>query len=286
MAKKFYYRKESRKAGFGYLGATKTSAKLMKSYEANWATYGIYLAPATLARDARHPKLNTCPFSANCAEHCLNGSGRNKICLLAIKGKEALSAIDQARIARTHLFYDNREKFMRICVAELEKYRRQAERDGMNFAVRLNCTSDLSPERWTLEGKNILEMYPDIQFYDYTKVPSRLKLAEKYDNYDLTFSYDGTNWDVAEKWLKKGGKVAVVFDIYDENGKQTLPETWRGYKVIDANGYDMRFLDPAGTIMGLHYHRVANDYVKGKYMPKDTPFIVRELEEKKEMKVA
>ena len=64
-----------------------------------------------------------------------------------------------------------------------------------------------------------------------------------------------------------GGKVAVVFE-------KELPKTFCGYEIIDANGYDMRYLDKCGTIMGLHYHPTANDYVNGKYVRPNSKFIV------------
>lgn len=272
--------KALKEENIAYLGNVKQSAKLMYSYNKGWATYGIYLAPATLARDEKHPYINVCPFSQQCAEHCLNGAGHNKCSTIhAHENGKKFSQIDSARIAKTHLFYDDREKFMKILIAELEQNKKKAERKGMNFACRLNCTSDLSLERFAINGKNILELYPNVQFYDYTKVPSRLALTEKYPNYHLTFSYDGSaeNWKVCEDYLKRGGQVAIVFDLYDENGKQYIPKTWRGYAVEDGNNDDVRFLNGKGVIIGLHYHRVANDYVNGKYQPKETSFIVREI---------
>ena len=66
-----------------------------------------------------------------------------------------------------------------------------------------------------------------------------------------------------------------VFDIKDNNGKQTLPKYYKGYKVIDTNNDDMRFLNEPGTIMGLHYHTTANNYKNGKYEDIDTPFIIK-----------
>lgn len=166
---------------------------------------------------------------------------------------------------------------MQILIHEIKRTQRHAERNGLDFAIRLNCTSDLNLELFVYKGKNILELFPNVQFYDYTKVPHHLEMAKKYPNYDVTLSYDGTNFELCKKYLEEGGKVAVVFDLFDEKGKQTLPKEWRGFKVIDANGYDMRYLDPSGTIMGLHYHRVANDYMSGEYKPEDTPFIIRKL---------
>ena len=267
-------------ANVSYLGSSRQSAKLEYSYEAGWETYGIYLAPYTMARDEKHPHINLCPKSDSCRDFCLNGSGHNKVEMLRNKDFTGLTKIDKARIRRTHLFYDNRKLFMKILIGEMKRHMNHALKNGLNFAVRLNCTSDLSPELFKDEtGMNILQMFPHIQFYDYTKVVSRLKLQEKYANYDLVYSYDGTpeSEKVAKEYLAKGGKVAIVFDIADENGKQTLPETYWGTKVIDANHSDTRFLDEPGTIMGLHYHRVGKDYVGGKYTPRETKFVVRSL---------
>lgn len=269
----FNYSKALKKANISYLGATRHSAKMNYSYENGYETYCLYLAPATMARDSKHKNINVCPKSAMCKDVCLNGSGRNRGDI--IKNGVQHSSINKARVKKTHLFYDNRDEFMRILIHEINKYRNHAKNNGMGFAIRLNGTSDLSPTIFTYKGQNILEMFPDIQFYDYTKVPNRLKLNEEYSNYDLTFSYDGTNWETCEQYLKNGGKVAIVFDTTDENGKQILPPTYKGFKVIDANTSDTRFLDESGCIMGLHYHRTANDYVSGKYVAPITPFIVR-----------
>lgn len=279
---KFNYKQALRQNNIAYLGRTRQSAKLKYSYENGVETYGIYLAPATLARDENHPNLNVCPFSQVCAAFCLNKSGHNKYETLHI-GLGKRSKIDAARIRKTHLFYDNRELFMQILIHELLAAKKHAEQNGLGFAVRLNCTSDISPEQFIYKGKNILEIFPDIQFYDYTKVPSRLILMDKYSNYHLTFSYDGSreNEIVSKNFLAQGGNVAIVFDTLNDKGQQILPKTFWGFEVEDANKSDTRFLAKKSTIQGLHYHRTANDYrmVNGKYVysPTETTFIVRKL---------
>ena len=269
------YAKTLKKIGIAYLGNITQSVKMRLSFNDKdnpTMTYNIYLAPATLARDENHPHLNVCPFSKNCAKSCLNGSGHNKCDILA-RGIEH-SKTNRSRIKKTHLFYDDRELFMSILLHELERYKMKAIQMDMDFAVRLNCTSDLSPELFVFNGMNILELYPNVMFYDYTKEPKRLNTQKKYDNYDVTFSFDGENWDICEKYLKEGGKVAVVFDCH--SGKeQILPKFYKGYKVIDGNNNDMRYLNEGGTIIGLHYHRVANNYKNGKYEEIETPFIVK-----------
>lgn len=269
MEKKFYYGKTLEGYGISYLGSVAQSMKMRLSYENGTMTYCLYLAPADMSG------YNVCPNSQYCRQFCLNGSGQNK-CDELSRGVEG-SKINQSRIKKTKMFYEDRATFMRLLIHELNRYQRRAKKLGMEFSVRLNGTSDLSPLafRDPETGKNILELFPDVQFYDYTKVPTRIKLMQQYPNYDLTLSYNGYNWEECEKFLKEGGKVAVVF--FDEK----LPKSFHGYPIVDANGYDMRYLDPASSIMGLHYHKTANDYYIDpkdgirKFRVPDTPFVVK-----------
>lgn len=244
--------------GISYLGGC-NSPKLIKSLERNVMTYGVYLAPGNISGH------QVCPNSDNCCKYCLNGSGRNKIELLTRKGG---GSIQESRIRKTKLFFEDRPAFMRLLIHEINQARLKAEAAGMTLAVRLNCTSDISPEEFKMDGKNVLQLYPDIQFYDYTKVFNRAKLLEKYENYDLTFSFSGENWTDCKRVLEKGYRVAVVFE-------DTFPEKFKDYPVIDANGYDARFLDTGSIICGLTYKKVANDYVNGKYQRPETTFVNR-----------
>ncbi|MDR1716468.1 MAG: hypothetical protein LBS20_11555 [Prevotella sp.] len=245
-----------------YLGSCSTSPKLIKSLSRNVMTYGLYLAPYNISG------YNVCPESCNCSKYCLYGSGRSKIEFLA--RKEA-GTIQSSRIKKTRLFFEDRPAFMSLLVHEISQAIKKAEIAGMKPAVRLNCASDLSPEEFILGGKNILQIFPNLQFYDYSKIPGHMQLAKKYANYDLTFSYSGENWDDCEAFLKQGYRIAVVFD-------GGLPATFKGYPVINANDDDIRFLDNGGIICGLTYKKVANDYVDGKYRRPDTTFITRKQE--------
>ena len=265
------YGKALKSVGFNYLGGLKHSTKMMKSYAHNVATYCVYLAPANMAgRTKKGSRINVCPMSAHCKDLCLNSAGHNKADILS-NGKNNVkrSNINISRVKKTKLFYNDRDLYMNILIHEINKDRAYAERNGMEFSVRLNGTSDLSPEIMKKNGKNILDIFPDVQFYDYTKVYNRTKLMKFYPNYDITFSYDGYNWDDCEKFLNDGGKVAVVFD------SKTMPKTYKGYKVIDANGYDMRYLDPKGCIMGLEFHPIAKDGKVVYAKDVDTQFVVK-----------
>ena len=254
--------------GCSYLGSVNQSAKMMASYRNGTLTYCLYLAPSDMSG------YNVCPFSKYCRDFCLNANGVNKADILA-HGIDNMH--NNARIKKTRVFFENKPLFMSLLRHEIERYIKRANFLNMDFSVRLNGTSDISPERFIDDesGLNILELYPNIQFYDYTKVFSRINLLKKYPNYKLTYSYNGHNENECEAFLKAGGQVAVVF-----YGK--LPKYFCGYEVVDGNKYDMRYLDPNGVIIGLHYHKTANDYQynaltgKREFIIPNTPFVVME----------
>ena len=143
----------------------------------------------------------------------------------------------------------------------------------MPFSVRLNCMSDISPLMFHFKGEtvNILDMYSDVQFYDYTKDFGRYKVVERYSNYNITFSYDGVNWDKCVDMLERGFNIAVVFE------SPVMPIAWRGYPVISGIDTDLRYLgEQGGKIVYLLFHRPAGLYKNGRYERPDTSFVVRE----------
>ena len=263
------YHNALKQLGISYLGKHSQSAKMQLSSKNGTITYCLYLAPWNISGH------QVCPAGAYCHAHCLNASGRNR-CDIATRGFEH-SHINVSRIKKTRLFYDNRELFMAILIYEIEATRRYAIAHDMDFSIRLNGTSDLSPELFIdpLTGKNILQLFPDVPQYDYSKVFSRVNLMERYPNYTLVFSYDGHNIDKCLEWLNRGGNVAVVFA---DNSR--LPKEFMGYPVCDGNLWDMRYLDPKQHVVGLHYHRTANDYVNGKYVEPDTDFVSKSTDER------
>ena len=85
------------------------------------------------------------------------------------------------------------------------------------------------------------------QFYDYTKNYTRFNKVLP-SNYHLTFSRSEINHEIAMDILSKGHNVAMVFD--------KLPETYNGYKVVNGDETDLRFLDEKNVIVGLKYKKI------------------------------
>jgi hypothetical protein len=117
---------------------------------------------------------------------------------------------------------------------------------------RLNGTSDLAFEKYdvTRNGTtfaNIFEAFPDVQFYDYTKILGRK--VKSIPNYHLTFSNaDGNESDVTRA-IEQGYNIATVFGL---KKTQEMPASFMGLPVFNGDESDLRFLDPQGVIVGLY----------------------------------
>ena len=236
--------KAKKTTGLSYLGNINASAKLghSKQYSQQY-TYAIYLAPAKTSG------YNTCAYSTpECRLGCLNTSGR-----AGIEEFSGLCAIKNARIKKTRLLFEETVFFMSWMIAEIKSARAKAKRDGFYFSVRLNATSDIDWHNIYVDGKNIYQIFPDVAFYDYTK--NHTKFENKADNYHLTYSYTGRNWDKCEALLQMGYNIAMVFNVKSESD---LPKEYKGYSVINGDLTDYRIDDAKGIIVGLKWKRIAN----------------------------
>lgn len=202
----------------------KSNTKLAKN---NLQTYGLSLIPHSLNTKGE----NLCKFSTKeCRTLCLNMSGRAGFTFVQI-----------ARLKKTDFFVYHKDLFIEKLYTELKII------DGKGkSAVRLNVVSDVD---WELEFNKYNKSLGDFKntlFYGYTKNPYMIE-NNNLDNQYFTFSYSGGNWNWCEKFLKeKKANVAVVF-------KNSLPLTYKNFKVIDADKSDERFLDEKGVICGLKY---------------------------------
>lgn len=209
---------------------TTANQKIAKGEKVGYFTAVLHLAPHTLSG------FNVCPMaSKGCAAACLNTAGRG-----------VYDNVQNARIRKTQDFFNNRDAFMATLVADIKAHIRKAVREKMIPAIRLNGTSDI---RWETVKvgtfANVMEMFPTIQFYDYTKIANRKTLPK---NYHLTLSRSESNDATVTDALKSGGNVAVVFAT--KKG-MSLPATWNGYTVVDGDITDLRFLDGKNVVVGL-----------------------------------
>lgn len=209
---------------------TESNPKLEKGEDLGYLSFGLHFAPATISG------YQVCASaSEGCTIACLYTSGHGKF-----------TRTQESRIAKTQRFFEAREKFLRDMVNDIFAALRRANRMGMVPSFRLNLTSDIRWETVPVFGyTNIMEMFPTVQFYDYTKHTNRKNIPA---NYHLTFSRSETNDTKVPEMFDSGFNVAIVFDTPKN---RPLPETFRGRKVIDGRVHDLRFLDETGVWVGL-----------------------------------
>jgi hypothetical protein len=238
----------------GTLIRSGNNAKTVKG-DGVYETAIMYLAPFTMAG------ANVCPMAeqAGCVTGCLNTAGRG-----------AFSNVQLARVAKTKRYLTDRQAFMAELAADLAAFVRYCGRKGVKPAVRLNGTSDI---QWEVAHpangfKSIFEAFPQVRFYDYTKVYKRA-YRELPDNYELTLSYSAANpayeAAVIKAVAETGVNVAVVFrtkELRDSFMGKVMGEFWT-MPVIDGDRDDLRFMDPANVVVGLYAKGAAKRDVTG-----------------------
>jgi hypothetical protein len=234
--------------------AIDTNAKTVKGQKYGYMTGILYMAPSTISG------FNTCPMAklAQCEAACLYSAGRG-----------AFSSVQESRINKAILFHTQRQAFMIQLVKDIEKLIRKAAKAGMIPLVRLNGTSDIRWEsiRFEYEFANgkvrtvtIFDIFPEVQFYDYTKLSNRKGVPA---NYDLTFSYSGVikYQKYVQQAIQAGMRIAAIF-----RSRKDIPETFLGLECVDGDDSDIRHLDPQGVIVAL--------YAKGNAKKDLTGFVV------------
>jgi len=228
-----------------------TNAKTIKGQQYGYMTGVLYLAPYNLSG------RNVCAMAeiAKCHEPCLNSAGRG-----------AFGNVQQARLRKTKLFFDDRAAFFAELIPSIRSLIRKAKAANLIPLCRLNGTSDIRWESASFEYEdiyynNIFEMFPDLQFYDYTKLSNRD--TGHIPNYDLTFSYSGVPafQPYVRKAIDDGYRIAVVF-----RNREDIPAEFLGTTCVDGDDSDLRHEDPHGVVVAL--------YAKGKAKRDTSGFVV------------
>ena len=214
---------------------TSNNTKTLKGEKLGYKTYILYMSPY----NQNSKGINLCSHaSKGCAEACLFSSGLGGV----------YNSVKTARIKKTEYFLENRIEFLYQLKSEIEK----AIKKNKDIAIpvfRLNGTSDIPFEKYRIfeNNKNIFELFPTVQFYDYTKNHIRFTKVLP-NNYHLTFSRSEVNNDKAIELLNKGFNVAMVFN--------KVFGSYQGYEVINGDVDDLRFLDKKNVIVGLKYKNI------------------------------
>ena len=223
-----------------------SNAKTIKGDGSEYLTGILYMQPYKIDVDGK--TFNSCAMAelAQCHKPCLHTAGRAGI----IRKGETTNSILSARQRKAEWFYRDRSAFMLALVRDIAKHARYCAKRDIQAVIRLNGTTDIKWEVIKVERDgdtfaNIFEAFPEVQFYDYTKMSNRR--VDHIPNYHLTWSYSGASERYRQglaRAVNSGMSVAVVF-------RKEIPATWQGLQTIDGDADDMRFLDPAQSVVAL-----------------------------------
>lgn len=205
-----------------YFASVNSSQKIEKGKKQNFDTLVLYLSAS------KNAGVDLCKFaSTGCRLACLVASGH-----ALIEKRSGKNKIDVSRIVKSWLAIYRKDIAETVLLAEIESAKKRAERKGRKFSVRLNGTSDI-------DFYNVINAYPNVQFYDYTKDPERVELA----NYHLTFSYSQASKARINHYkqaIQRGQSIAFPVIASEFEQACSLPDCY------SMDETDLRFLDNAG----------------------------------------
>jgi hypothetical protein len=205
-----------------YFASVNSSQKIEKGKKQNFDTLVLYLSAS------KNAGVDLCKFaSTGCRLACLVASGH-----ALIEKRSGKNKIDVSRIVKSWLAIYRKDIAETVLLAEIESAKKRAERKGRKFSVRLNGTSDI-------DFYNVINAFPDVQFYDYTKDPERVELP----NYHLTFSYSQASKARVNHYkqaIERGQSIAFPVIASEFEQACALPDCY------SMDETDLRFLDNAG----------------------------------------
>lgn len=222
------------------------STKVIKGNKLGYRTAILYLSPSNLSGQQLCPNAKL----AGCEQACLNTSGRG-----------AMNGVQMSRLRKALFWQQYQAEAIALIKHEIALAEKQSIREGWTLLVRLNGTSDI---RW--ENYGVIQAFPNVQFYDYTKLANRKNIPA---NYDITFSYSGIKafQPSVRKAIENNNRMAVVFR-HKQSVQAMLANssTFLGLNVVDGDDTDIRHLDPINSVVAL--------YAKGKAKQDASGFVV------------
>ncbi|OUW96251.1 MAG: hypothetical protein CBD97_01610 [Pelagibacteraceae bacterium TMED237] len=230
---------------FNLLSNGVTNHKIKKNIKEGYNTYSLNHAHSDLSG------FNVCPKANKLTEQEQNKNKSNcSQCCVGYGGFASIHpSVMESRIKKTLSYFLDKKSFLNSLIYEIEKAIIQSNKKGLKPSFRLNAYSDIRLENDIIkDGKNIFELFPNCDFYDYTKLLNR----KTPKNYQLTFSHHNSDFIETTQALESGLNVAIVFE--------ELPKFIRvnkiKYHVINGDKTDLRLdekVNNKNVVVGLKF---------------------------------
>ena len=241
-----------------------------KTKKSKIKTFLLHLSPSN-----QSGIINVCPNALNCAKLCLHHSCNPLYYSSKIK----------SRINKTYGFSESPNDFINLLILNIIRNLRKYK----DIAIRLNGTSDIlwenipiyidaSLSNFIYEKfnyyiptgyyENIFEVFKNesfIRFYDYSKMKRDYNKIRKFNNYHITFSFDGKNneknielsYDAMENFVNIASVINIKKSEYipNEFNSKVFNKT---FKCFDGDQDDQRFDDPLNHLILLRFKKPYN----------------------------
>lgn len=244
----------------GSPGILGTSSKVERAGGLDVLTVVAYLAP-----DGVTPGGTLCPWATD---------GCRSACLAENTGRMSMGNVAPGRTRKALLWRLFPMHFVAGLQRELRRHVGRAARLGKAPAVRLNGTTDI---RWERYRGVLMDVFPQVSFYDYTKAPARARgLSSMPSNYVLCYSVSerAESLSEARRYIAAGHGAAIVVAGTSETKKAAKVAaasvidagSYFGMPTSDGDAHDFRPAD-AGTLAVL--------YAKGDALTDHSGFVHR-----------
>ncbi len=204
------------------------NAKTTKGQGKGYLTAVLYFSPE---RSAGLQK-NMCPFSSpGCRASCLHYAGRAAV----------YAPIHDARARKTAEYLADPARYIAGLEMEVWRLEKRAAEHGFRLAVRTGGTHEddrIAPA--------LAPLFPKVKFYNYKKRPRAWE--QELKNYRITMSRSETNEKHCLEALDNGINVAALIDIPKA---APIPARYWGFRTIDGDAHDLRFLDARPRVVIL-----------------------------------
>jgi len=223
----------------------KINHKIKKNIKMGYNTYSLNFAHSDISGFNVCPKANKISTGENhskkstCSSVCVGYNGFASI----------HNSVMESRIKKTISYYVDRESFYNQLIHEIKLSIKASKKENLKPSFRLNAYSDIRHENNIIQdGKNIFDLFPEVDFYDYTKLVDR----KTPKNYQLTYSHHNPDFIETATALKNGLNCAVVF----EKLPKRLNVNGKAYQVVDGDETDLRLdekINGKNVIVGLKF---------------------------------
>lgn len=233
----------------------RSNAATMKEFEENFD-----VDPRNADGTSAIPyEFNWCIGSSwACRRACLIGTGNNY---------QPMSF--KTKFAKATALKADPVAFCAMLALNVSQFHGAQRKAGKQAFVRLNMLSDIP---WEIVFPDLFTMHPKVQFYDYTKVDVAKRNIPR--NYDLTYSFNGTNEAGCKAALRAGHRIATVFvsadaslSPYKKPQRVSFEEAVDHFggvlnnpfganmdvALVNGNENDFRPIDPAPSVVFLSY---------------------------------